>query len=181
MSGIFYKVANAPCVRRRVMRFVCLPTSFQPPPSEESPSSELGWTNTSSSSTFLFFGGVDVASTCRGGGGISIMNQSCCAIKNSRTFWLKSCSFGDISWSGCDISPGRKITARSWERVNIIIFIGRGWVHTWRCHEVLVWFPRKHRQEIKYVKEEILICAGHLWYQFLACRYHFVMVEWFLC
>lgn len=44
---------------------------------------------------------------------MSSMNQSCWAIRNSRTFWLRSCSRGDISWSGCDIKPGRNITARS--------------------------------------------------------------------
>lgn len=48
-----------------------------------------------------------------GGGGISNMNQSCCAIRNSRTFWLSWCSCGSISWFGCEMSPGRKITARS--------------------------------------------------------------------
>jgi hypothetical protein len=61
-------------------------------------------------------GGVDL--TSRGGGGMSSMNQSCCAIKNSSTFWLRSCSPGDISWSGCDISPGRNITAKSVQEFN---------------------------------------------------------------
>ena len=41
------------------------------------------------------------------------MNQSWCAIRNSRTSWLSWCSDGESSWSGCDINPGRNITARS--------------------------------------------------------------------
>lgn len=43
---------------------------------------------------------------------MSNMNQSCWAIKNSRTFWLRACSLGDISCSGCEMMPGRNMTAR---------------------------------------------------------------------
>lgn len=48
-----------------------------------------------------------------GGGGVSSMNQSWCAMRNSSTSWLSRCSVGESSCDGCDISPGRKITARS--------------------------------------------------------------------
>jgi hypothetical protein len=48
-----------------------------------------------------------------GGGGVSSMNQSWCAIRNSSTSWLSRCSVGESSCVGCDINPGRKITARS--------------------------------------------------------------------
>ena len=48
-----------------------------------------------------------------GGGGVSSMNQSWCAMRNSSTSWLSRCSVGESSCEGCDISPGRKITARS--------------------------------------------------------------------
>jgi hypothetical protein len=48
-----------------------------------------------------------------GGGGVSSMNQSWCAMRNSSTSWLSRCSLGESSCVGCDINPGRKITARS--------------------------------------------------------------------
>ena len=48
-----------------------------------------------------------------GGGGVSSMNQSWCAMRNSSTSWLSRCSVGESSCVGCDINPGRKITARS--------------------------------------------------------------------
>jgi hypothetical protein len=48
-----------------------------------------------------------------GGGGVSSMNQSWCAMRNSSTSWLSRCSAGESSCVGCDINPGRKITARS--------------------------------------------------------------------
>ena len=74
----------APCVRRRVIVLAGLLTSFHPPDIDDSPpSSELGCTNISSADPFM---GSGVAATCLGGGGISSMNQSCWAIRNSRTF-----------------------------------------------------------------------------------------------
>lgn len=53
------------------------------------------------------------SATSRGGGGMFSMNQSWCAIRNSKTSWLSLCWSGESSWSGCDIMPGRKITAKS--------------------------------------------------------------------
>lgn len=48
-----------------------------------------------------------------GGCGVSSMNQSWCAMRNSSTSWLSRCSEGSSSCDGCDINPGPKITARS--------------------------------------------------------------------
>ena len=56
-----------------------------------------------------------------GGGGVSSMNQSWCAMRNSSTSWLSRCSLGESSCVGCDINPGRKITARSKkQRITIV-------------------------------------------------------------
>ena len=75
--------------------------SFQPPLS----SSELASKSETGSAPSV---GFDV-----GGGGMSNMNQSWCAIRNSSTSWLSWCSCGDISCVGCAMSAGRKITAKS--------------------------------------------------------------------
>ena len=48
-----------------------------------------------------------------GGGGVSSMNQSWCAMRNSSTSWFSRYSLGESSCVGCDINPGQKITARS--------------------------------------------------------------------
>lgn len=82
-------------------------TRFHAPPTGEWPSSS---TSTSSSHSSADPG---PPGPCCGGGGMSSMNQSCCAIRNSSTRWLRSCSAGDISCAGCEIRPGRNITARS--------------------------------------------------------------------
>jgi hypothetical protein len=43
------------------------------------------------------------------------MNESCWKIRNSRTFWLSSCSLqlGNISCLGCEMKLGRNMSARS--------------------------------------------------------------------
>ena len=80
------------------------PTNRHPPPTCDCSSSELGTATKSSS-----IGDPGVP----GGGGMSKMKSSWCAMRNSRTFWLSRCSFGESSCEGCEIMPGRKITARS--------------------------------------------------------------------
>jgi len=94
-ASLFALSSISSCVRRRVIVFG-LSTSFHPPDIGESPpSSELGCKRISSADEFTGERGVGL--TCCGGGGISSMNQSCWAIRNSSTFWLRSCSRGDIS------------------------------------------------------------------------------------
>lgn len=114
-------------VRRREMRRLSRPTSFQPPAIGMCSSSELGTTTRSESSSLgtcvcawwgLGGGLHEELGSDRGGGGMSSKNQSCCAMRNSRTRWLSACSPGDISWLGWDIRPGRKITARSAQEEN---------------------------------------------------------------
>lgn len=81
-------------VRRRDILRLPDPTSFHPLPVCCS-SSELGNTVMSSISSDATDDGEP--GSCCGGGGISSMNQSWCAIRNSKTFWLRACSCGDIS------------------------------------------------------------------------------------
>jgi hypothetical protein len=97
-------------VRRRP-RDLLFSTSFHPPSSGSS-SVSLGMTKTSSLPLFCGVGFIMIESW-RGGGGMSPMNQSWFAMRNSSTRWLSWCSFGAISWSGHDNIPGRKMTARS--------------------------------------------------------------------
>ena len=78
---------------------------------------------------------------------MSSMNQSCWAIKNSRTLWLSACSLGDISCWGCEMRPGRNITARSIENlVNELNLAMKK--RTGRCHEILITSPGKNGEEI---------------------------------
>ena len=108
----------------------CSPPLLAPPPCRGRSSAERWWrwmirqpsgpspslTLVRALASYGVIGGVwereGVGGTA-GGGGVSSMNQSWCAMRNSSTSWLSWCSVGESSWSGCDISPGRKITARS--------------------------------------------------------------------
>lgn len=121
-----------------------------------------------------------------GGGGVSSMNQSWCAMRNSSTSWLSWCSVGESSWSGCDISPGRKITARStvgWSFVKK----SRGNVVeegelTLCGHQVFVGFAGKDGEEVEDVEKEILVGVGHRVDEPLVCRDgRFLIVRLFGC
>ena len=80
---------------------------------------------------------------------MSSMNQSCWAIKNSRTLWLSACSLGNISCWGCEMRPGRNMTARSIgnlvTELKLKIPLKK---RTGRCHEILLRFLCKDGEEI---------------------------------
>ena len=84
------------------------------------------------------------------------MNQSWCAIRNSRTSWLSWCSDGESSWSGCDINPGRNITARSkftGKKKVMEEQVGRrNGMRTLCGHQVFVGFARKDGEEVEDVE-----------------------------
>lgn len=43
----------------------------------------------------------------------STVKRSTCVMRNSSVRWLRACSAGTIRWSGCERSPGWKMTAKS--------------------------------------------------------------------
>lgn len=110
---------------------------------------------------------------------MSNMNQSCCAIRNSRTRWLRSCSRGDCSCDGCEIRPGRNITARSEKgRLGEAKISEMGILRTSCCHQVQITLSCKHGQQVEDIEKKILIRLGQFPYQKFACRNGFVLVKW---
>jgi hypothetical protein len=113
-----------------------------------------------------------------GGGGVSSMNQSWCAMRNSSTSWLSRCSLGESSCVGCDINPGRKITARSVKQRLNKEEERRGKMYTLRSHQVLVCFAGKDGEEIEDVEKKILTCVRHRMDEFLVRRDDHVLIVW---
>ena len=110
LLGVVGRDDNGPalCFARSPGRRWCRSMMRQP----SGPSSSL----TLAPALWAVSGGVrerEGAGGSAGGGGVSSINQSWCAMRNSSTSWLSRCSSGSSSCSGCLINPGRKTTAKS--------------------------------------------------------------------